>query len=313
MANENTAKMNLHRHLQGYKGQTLSYENVKDMMSFVFDMAKDPNVTWVSQDSHIRLLNGIFKRIDQTVDDKSIAGIEESVCSAFVIQSPTKTVNSIGRPAALVRQADGAAALDPEPKDSTAGAASNESIYRRLHLDLFTFENKISKIVEASAQDGRDAAKRMMLERIELESRLAIERAELASIFSKERSEFRTHLDKDQDELKDLIKAHLKSQDESLNQVEQSFDMRMQALETATAAMKESIETLLKEHTQMQTANYKKTEGLIDTRVSSMEQKIHAIEEKASAGRKTFRRLNAAAVIGMIIMVAGFLAVIYFR
>ncbi len=322
--NGNTAKSNLHRYLQGYKGQALSYEIVKDLMSFVFDMVKDPGVSWVSQDSHIRLLNGIFKKVGQTLDDKSIDGIEESVCSAFVFRSQPEMPNIIGRllrqgkqgetPAKPTQasQSDSAAVPVPGPKDNAAGASGNETLFRRLHMELVTFESRIAKMAEAASKESHETAKRMTLERIELESRLAIERAELDSIFSKERAEYRACLEKQHDELKDMLSSFLSKQEEGSKRAEHSFDARMQGLESMAETTKGSIEALLNEHAKKHDAGLQKTESLLDARLKSMEQKLHEAEEKASASQRSLKRVSVAAVIGLIVMVAGFGAVIYY-
>lgn len=319
----NKEKLNLHRYLQGYKGQALSYEIVKDLMSFVFDMVKDPGVSWVSQDSHIRLLNGIFKKVGQTLDDKTIDGIEESVCSAFVFRSQPEMPNIIGK---LLRQGktgeapakptqasqpDSAAVPVPGPKDNAAGASGNETLFRRLHMELVTFESRIAKMAEAASQESHEAAKRMTLERIELESRLAIDREELSSIFSKERAEYRACLEKEHDELKDMLSSFLSEQEEGSKQAEHSLDERMHDLESVTETTKGSIETLLNEHAKKHDAGLQKTESLLDARLKSMEQKLHETEEKVSAGRRALKRMNVAVMIGLIVMIAGFGAVIY--
>ncbi len=320
---EKTAKVNLHRHLQGYKGQELSFENVKDLMSFVFDMVKDPNVAWVSKDSHIRLLNGIFKKVGQTVDDKSIAGIEESVISAFAFRRQHETQNSFGKRIvpdkqndALLKpnnQAGGMTAVVPSAMDKAAGTLDNEAILRRLHLELVAFENRISKMMEAFSQDSHETAKNLALDKIELEARLAIERAEITSVFIGERKAYMAYLTKEQDELRSLINWFLNNQEEKAKQAEQSLDGRIQALKSVMKIMKDNIEASLSGHTQKHTAGIQKTEGLWDERFISMEQKLREMEEMVSYSRRSLRRMNMLYVFGIIVMAAGFGILLYFR
>ena len=317
---ESTIKGNLHHHLQGYKGQALSYEIVKELMSFVFDMVKDPSVSWVSKDSHIRLLNGIFKKIGQALDDKSIAGIEESIWSAFVFKRQPQTYGNLGRllrpgkPSEVPALQGESAAVPPlETKDGAANASGNEALFRRLHLELAAFESRITKMAESSAQESREAAKGMAHERTELEARLAIERAELASVFSKERADYRTYLSKEHAELKEMLLRCLSGQEERSRQAAHSLDARVQSLYSALEALKESMEALLAGHTEKSAAGIQKAEGLLDTRWKAMEQRLHSMEEKASAGRKASRRMTVVAVIGLIVMIAGFGFLIYSR
>jgi hypothetical protein len=314
MANVNTAKGNLHRHLQGYAGQMLSYEMIKDLMSFVFDMVKDPSVSWVSQDSHIRLLNGIFKKVGQMIDDKSIAGIEESILTAFAFPNSDE-----GKPAGLnkpaeatvsARPADNAAALVPLIKGSAS--ADNETIYRRLHLDMAALENRFSKMAEAASQESREASKRAALERVELESRLAMDREERVSSHSNERAEYLSCLEMQQAELQEMMNKFLRSQEERSRQADHAFDARMKTLGSMMDSMKEKIEAMFHEHAEKQSTAMNKTDSLQDTRTKSMERKLLEMEEKAAYNRKAIRRISFAAVTGIIITVIGFGAVIYF-
>jgi hypothetical protein len=315
MAIVHSAKGNLHRHLQGYAGQILSYEMIKDLMSFVFDMVKDPSISWVSQDSHIRLLNGIFKKVGQTLDDKCIAAIEGSVLTAFAFPNPTE-----GKPAGLkpaeapvpVRPADSTAALVPPIKGSASGSADIDSIYRRLHLDMAALEIKFAKIADAASQESHEASKRAALERVELESRLAMEREERANTHSNERAEYLSCLDMQQAELQEMMNRFLKSQEERSRQADHTFDARMKTLGSMMDSMKEKIEVLFQEHEEKQSTAMNKTDSLQDTRIKSMERKLLEMEEKAAYSRKAIRRISFAAVTGIIITVIGFAAVIYF-
>lgn len=313
MAIVHTAKGNLHRHLQGYIGQTLSYEMVKDLMSFVFDMVKDPSVSWVSQDSHIRLLNGIFKKVGQALDNKSIAGIEEAVLTAFIFPSPEvkpaeplKMTAAPAKPAATP-QADSAAAPAPEPK----GSASNELLYRRMRLEFTGFESRIVKILEISIQESREAAKRAAMERIELEERLTAERAELAAIYANESAEYRAYLDREQAEIQEWMNGFYYSQDERSKQTEQTFGVRIKALGSLMETTKDNIEAMFQEHAQTQASASKKAESLLDARLKSMEQKLLDMEGKEAQSRKAIKRINTAAVFTILLMVIGFGAVIY--
>ncbi len=317
MANENTVKIQLHRHLQGYKNQTLSFEMVKDLMSFVFDMVKDPSVAWVSQDSHIRLLNGVFKKVGQIIDDKGIAGIEESIWSAFVFNNPPEAQHVIGRllrsgrPAEATQPMEKAAASAPEIKDGSAKAADSEAFFRRLRLELIAFENRIAKVAETAIKESHESAKRAALDRIELESRLAIERAEIASLLSKGRSEYIACLEAQRDEVRNLLSGYLAGQEKRAKLADSAMDMRLHALESVMAVAEEQIKSQLHGQTDKNPAGPGKAESPLDARLISMEQKLKDAEEKANKSSKAFRRLGASAVFGLIATVAGFGAVIY--
>ncbi len=314
MAIVHTAKGNLHRHLQGYIGQTLSYEMVKDLMSFVFDMVKDPNVSWVSQDSHIRLLNGIFRKVGQVLDDKSIAGIEESVQTAFIFPSPNEVKTAeppkpADAPAKPAAPANSAASSAPEPKGSAAG---NDLLYRRLRLELTGFESRIAKMLEISIQESREAARRAVMERVDLEARLCAERAELASMYANESTEYKAYLEREQAQIQEWMNNFYYSQDERSKQTEQTFGVRIKALGSLMETTKDKMEAMLQEHAEKQAAAAKKAESQLDTRLKSMEQKLLDMEGKEAQSRKAIRHINTAAVFAILLTVIGFGAVIYF-
>lgn len=313
MMHVNTARGNLHRHLQGYAGQTLSYEMVKELMSFVFDMVKDPSVSWNSQDSHIRLLNGIFKKVGQVLDDRSIDNIEESILTSFVFPSPSE------KPAGLVKMNE--TPVPARPKESPApalskGSASNqadyETFYRRLHVELVAFENRFTRLAEAASLESREALKRSALDRIELESRLATEREERAGIHSNEHAEYLACLEMQQAELLDLMNRFLKSQEDRSRQADHAFDARMKAMGALMETSKDKIEAMLQEHAQTQAAAAKKAESQQEARFREMEQKLLDMDGKAGLRRKAVKRANAAVIINIILTLAGFGAVIYF-
>jgi hypothetical protein len=315
MAIVHMTKSNFHRHLQEYMGQTLSYEMVKDLMSFVFDMVKDPSVSWVSQDSHIRLLNGIFKKVGQTVDDKCIQGIEESVQTAFIFPSPNekpagplKPADSPSKPAAAAPAAR-AAAPESEQKGNSAG---NELLFRRLRLEFNGLDNRIEKMMELSIQENREAAMRAAMERIDLEARLCAERAELASVYANESAEYRAYLEREQAAIQEWMNNFYYNQDERSKQTEQTFGVRIKALGSLMETTKDKMEALLCEHTEKQASAAKKAESLLESRLKAMEQKLLDMEEKAAQGRKAVKHINAAAIFGILLTAAGFGAVIYF-
>lgn len=313
MTNVYSAKGTLHRHLQGYAGQTLSYEMVKELMTLVFDMVKDPNVSWISQDSHIRLLNGIFKKVGQVLDDRSIAGIEESILTAFVFPSPNEKPVGLVKPNELPVPARPAESTPASAaKGSAAVAADHEAFYRRLHMELTAFENRLIKMAETASQESREALKRAALDRIEMESRLAAEREERASIHSNERAEYLACLEMQQAELQEMMSKFLKSQEERSRQAEHAFDARMKAMGAIMETSKDKIEALLTEHAQAQADNLKKAESQQEARFRAMEQKLLDMDGKAGQRRKAVKRVNTAAFINIILTLAGFGAVIYF-
>ncbi len=314
---ESVLKESLRRHLQAHKGQIFSYEMVRELMSFVSDMERNhPAISWVSEDSLVRLLNGIFKRVGQRMDDKSIAGIEESVLTALVFYAQNDIYDSTGR---LAKQPGGTGRPD-EPraqKDQTAKPAAGadyalEDVYQRMLQELIIFENRITRIIEKSASESQDTEKKLLQEKKELESRRAAEYSAMESRLAKERLAQEARLAKERAEMTEMFHLFLSKYEERSGQTESAFDERMRNLESYVASMQAMSESAAKEQAGKWEGSASQSKSFFDAFAQRMDQKFDGLEEKFAASKRAAKRLTVLSVIGLAAMAAGFVAVIYF-
>ena len=335
MANEERkTRDRLHRHLLEYRGLTLTYEMVRKLMSFVFDMeATDPCISWISKDSHIRLLNGIFKKVGQTVDDAYITSLEDSIISSMAFQPQAEVYNNAGRlmkpvppateaPLPLIKPKSTPAnaptptpapmltsTFTPEPATKSAvdskekpesklNEAAIENAYQRILLDMAIFENRIARAIETTVSDTRDAQKRMLEERIELEARLTEERSVLESKFALEHAKQKELLGKEHSEIFDILSRFLARQTEQAHKAESLMEAHFQRMESSLGSLAEDSSLVFHEHTLQYENSAKKTEDSFDAYFHDLSQQMDELSRKLSLANKAARRRSKWAALG---------------
>ena len=338
MANEE-AKLrdSLHRHLMEYRGQALTYEMVRKLMSFVFDMvSSQPGIAWISKDSHIRLLNGLFKRVGQAMDDKYTASLEDSIWSSLIINPQPDILSGAGRLAKLLRPAGRQTEVESKAAFAPASQASirqgspqpppaadtklkgnekttSDSAYQRVLLDLAIFENRISRAVDAQALESREADKRLMEERIELEARLSRERAELEAGFARERAQQDARHAKERADIADFLNHLYAKTSEQSQRVEALLDNRLSAVHAAIASVKENSTSILSEQSSKYEINTKETAEKFHAQMESMTRKLEVLESKLTASAKSRRRMMVLWALSLAVTAAGFYAVLFMK
>ncbi len=336
MANEE-AKLrdSLHRHLAQYNGQALTYEMVRKLMSFVFDMeTNDPGIAWISKDSHIRLLNGMFKKVGQTVDDRYIASLEDSICSSLVFAPQPDAYVSAGRLAKPMRPvgrqteiAQGGlpvaagsgpkAPVSPPPPPAPDGRMTDgkdaNGAYQRVLLDLAIFENRISRAIEAAAAQSREADKRLMEERIELEARLSRDRAELEAGFARDRALQDAWHAKERADMADFINRLYAASGEQTQKAEALLGTRLAAIETTIAALRESSLSAANEQSKKYENSAKETGSRFNAQLEGIARKLETLESKLDAAGKRQRRMTFLWALSLAVIAAGFYAVLFVK
>ena len=337
MANEE-AKLrdSLHRHLAEYKGQALTYEMVRKLMSFVFDMeTNDPGIAWISKDSHIRLLNGMFKRVGQTVDDRYIASLEDSICSSLVFTPQpdayasagrlAKPMRPVGRPTETEQRGLPAAAgsgpkapVSPPPAPTPEGRAMADGkdangAYQRVLLDLAIFENRISRAIEAAAAQSREADKRLMEERIELEARLSRDRAELEAGFARDRALQDAWNAKERTDMADFINRLYAVSGEQAQKAEALLGTRLAAIEATIAALRESSANAANEQSKKYEDSAKETGSRYNAQLEGLARKLETLESKLDAAGKRQRRMTVLWALSLAVTAAGFYALLFVK
>ena len=310
-------------HIAQYRGQVLTYEMVRKLMSFVFDMVtNDPGTAWISKDSHIRLLNGIFKRVGQSVDEKYVASLEDSIFSSLVINPPSEQNTSANR---LSKPSQPASSeLRPNPllpasqparpadiKNRTEEKNAADSAYQRVLLDLAIFENRIVRTMDAAAAEGREADKRLMEERIELEARLSREREELEAGFATERALQDARHAKERTDMVDWMNRLYAISAEQTQKSESMLSTRLAAIETAIASLKESSTNIVSEQSTKQENSTKEAVDRFNIQLDGMNRKLDMLEDKLASARKGRRIMTVLWVLSLAVTIAGFYVIIF--